>query len=96
MQRDNEAPGGEDDEDGDRGASHDQLINFNAELQERVLPTLQFNYFQFQRQEEAAVTFLAVGSGQSRLGSEFSYISDLGKGGFGEVMKVKNNLDGQG
>ena len=40
--------------------------------------------------------FLAVGSGQSRLGSEFSYISDLGKGGFGEVMKVKNNLDGQG
>ena len=48
------------------------------------------------RQEEAAVPFLAVGSGQSRLGSEFSFISDLGKGGFGEVMKVKNNLDGQG
>ena len=46
-------------------------------------------------QEEAAVPFLAVGSGQSRLGSEFSFISDLGKGGFGEVMKVKNNLDGQ-
>ena len=45
--------------------------------------------------EEAAVPFLAVGSGQSRLGSEFSFISDLGKGGFGEVMKVKNNLDGQ-
>ena len=42
MQRDNEAPGGEDDEDGDRGASQDQLINFNAELQERVLTTLQF------------------------------------------------------
>jgi translation initiation factor 2-alpha kinase 4 len=44
---------------------------------------------------EPAVPFVAVGSGQSRLGSEFSYISDIGKGGFGEVMKVKNNLDGQ-
>ena len=38
---------------------------------------------------------MTVGSGQSRLQSEFSYISNIGKGGFGEVMKVKNNLDGQ-
>ena len=33
--------------------------------------------------------------GQSRLKSEFSWLSPLGKGGFGEVFKVKNNLDSQ-
>ena len=43
-----------------------------------------------------AVPFTAIGgSGQSRLHSEFSFISKIGKGGFGEVMKVENNLDGQ-
>lgn len=30
---------------------------------------------------------------QSRLQSEFSYLCHLGKGGFGEVFKAKNNLD---
>ena len=40
--------------------------------------------------------FYRVGSGgQSRLQSEFSFLSPLGKGGFGEVYKVKNNLDSQ-
>ncbi len=41
------------------------------------------------------VPFMQVGSGQSRLQSEFAFISKIGKGGFGEVMKVKNILDGQ-
>ena len=30
-----------------------------------------------------------------RLQSEFSFICNLGKGGFGEVFKFKNNLDSQ-
>ena len=34
-------------------------------------------------------------SQSSRLQSEFSFMSFIGKGGFGEVMKFKNNLDGQ-
>ncbi len=42
----------------------------------------------------APVPFLR-GSGESRLQSEFDFISKIGKGGFGEVMKVKNRLDGQ-
>ncbi len=42
-----------------------------------------------------AVPFVHSGSGMSRLQSEFAFISKIGKGGFGEVMKVKNLLDGQ-
>jgi translation initiation factor 2-alpha kinase 4 len=45
--------------------------------------------------EPEAVPFVQVGTGQSRLQSEFCFISHIGKGGFGEVMKVKNILDGQ-
>lgn len=45
--------------------------------------------------DQVAVPFHSVGTGQSRLQSEFSFVCDIGKGGFGEVMKVKNNLDGQ-
>ncbi|CAB4055202.1 EIF2AK4 [Lepeophtheirus salmonis] len=33
--------------------------------------------------------------GVSRLNDEFELISHIGKGGFGEVIKVKNRLDGQ-
>ena len=47
-------------------------------------------------EEEKPLPFYWVGSGgQSRLQSEFSFLSKLGKGGFGEVYKVKNNLDSQ-
>ena len=45
--------------------------------------------------EPKAVPFINVGKGQSRLQNEFAYICNIGKGGFGVVMKVKNNLDGQ-
>lgn len=46
--------------------------------------------------EEQPLPFKWVGSGgQSRLQSEFSFLCNLGKGGFGEVFKVKNNLDSQ-
>ena len=45
---------------------------------------------------EKSLPFHWIGSsGQSRLQSEFSFICNLGKGGFGEVFKVKNNLDSQ-
>lgn len=44
-------------------------------------------------EEETAVPFVSVGSGTSRLQSEFSFISKIGEGGFGEVMKVRNTLD---
>ncbi|GFO47300.1 eukaryotic translation initiation factor 2-alpha kinase 4 [Plakobranchus ocellatus] len=36
-----------------------------------------------------------VASGQSRLASEFDLLKVLGKGGFGDVLKVKNKLDGR-
>ncbi|KAI8785191.1 eukaryotic translation initiation factor 2-alpha kinase 4 [Biomphalaria glabrata] len=36
-----------------------------------------------------------VASGQSRLASEFELLRILGKGGFGDVIKVKNKLDGR-
>ncbi|KAH9514286.1 Eukaryotic translation initiation factor 2 alpha kinase 4, partial [Bulinus truncatus] len=36
-----------------------------------------------------------VASGQSRLASEFELLRVLGKGGFGDVIKVKNKLDGR-
>ena len=46
--------------------------------------------------EEKPLPFYWVGSGgQSRLQSEFSFLSKLGKGGFGDVYKVRNNLDNQ-
>ncbi len=45
--------------------------------------------------DDVAVPFIQTGSGLSRLQSEFSFISVIGTGAFGEVMKVKNNLDGQ-
>ena len=45
---------------------------------------------------EKSLPFHWIGSGgQSRLQSEFSFLCNLGKGGFGEVFKVKNNLDSQ-
>ena len=43
--------------------------------------------------EEKAIPFPVIGSGQSRLQSEFNYIGPIGKGGFGEVMKVQKLLD---
>ena len=51
-------------------------------------------------EEPAATTAIpfpvtGIGPELSRLATEFSYISEIGKGGFGEVMKVKNNLDKQ-
>ena len=42
---------------------------------------------------EKPLPFYWVGTGQSRLQSEFSLLSKLGKGGYGDVYKVKNNLD---
>ena len=45
--------------------------------------------------EEKAIPFPLIGSGQSRLQSEFNYIGPIGKGGFGEVMKVQKLLDGR-
>ena len=42
---------------------------------------------------EKPLPFYWVGTGQSRLQSEFSFLSKLGKGGYGDVYKVKNNLD---
>ena len=44
---------------------------------------------------ENSLPFHFGSSGQSRLQSEFSFICNLGKGGFGEVFKFKNNLDSQ-
>lgn len=45
--------------------------------------------------EEKAIPFPLIGSGQSRLQLEFNYIGPIGKGGFGEVMKVQKLLDGR-
>ena len=45
--------------------------------------------------EEKAIPFPVIGSGQSRLQSEFNYIGPIGKGGFGEVIKVQKLLDGR-
>ena len=42
---------------------------------------------------EKPLPFYWVGTGQSRLQSEFSLLCKLGKGGYGDVYKVKNNLD---
>ncbi|TRY62517.1 hypothetical protein TCAL_00386 [Tigriopus californicus] len=59
--------------------------------------TLDSNSEQDQENEEGSVAFpfMNVGSGQSRLQLEFEFICYIGKGGFGEVMKVRNKLDGQ-
>lgn len=59
--------------------------------------TLDSNSEQDQENEEGSVAFpfMNVGSGQSRLQLEFEFICFIGKGGFGEVMKVRNKLDGQ-
>ena len=48
-------------------------------------------------QKEAETNYLTslVASGQSRLASEFELLKALGKGGFGDVLKVKNKLDGR-
>ena len=45
--------------------------------------------------EKPLPSFWINNIGQSRLKSEFSWLSPLGKGGFGEVFKVKNSLDSQ-
>ncbi|BFZ11743.1 hypothetical protein BsWGS_14782 [Bradybaena similaris] len=47
--------------------------------------------------EEEEFEYLSslVASGQSRLASEFELLKVLGKGGFGDVLKVKNKLDGR-
>ncbi|GFR96851.1 eukaryotic translation initiation factor 2-alpha kinase 4 [Elysia marginata] len=50
-----------------------------------------------EEKEEEDFDYLAslVASGQSRLASEFDLLKVLGKGGFGDVLKVKNKLDGR-
>ncbi|CAL1531308.1 unnamed protein product [Lymnaea stagnalis] len=46
-------------------------------------------------EEEFEYLCSLVASGQSRLASEFELLKVLGKGGFGDVLKVKNKLDGR-
>ncbi|KAK3700276.1 hypothetical protein RRG08_033554 [Elysia crispata] len=50
-----------------------------------------------EEKEEEDFDYLSslVASGQSRLASEFDLLKVLGKGGFGDVLKVKNKLDGR-
>lgn len=43
--------------------------------------------------EELPLDDISVG-GQSRLGQEFELLKWLGKGGFGDVIMVRNKLDG--
>ncbi|XP_012935952.1 eIF-2-alpha kinase GCN2 isoform X1 [Aplysia californica] len=47
------------------------------------------------KEEEFEYLISLVASGQSRLASEFELLKVLGKGGFGDVLKVKNKLDGR-
>merc|ERR1719186_1605551 len=44
---------------------------------------------------EPEIPFLPVGSGQSRLQQDFAVLKWIGKGGFGDVIKVRNKLDGR-
>ncbi|KAL3874664.1 hypothetical protein ACJMK2_037645 [Sinanodonta woodiana] len=48
-------------------------------------------------EEDEALLFITAweASGQSRLTGEFTVLRSLGKGGFGDVLKVKNKLDGR-
>ncbi|KAL4238496.1 Eukaryotic translation initiation factor 2 alpha kinase 4 [Mactra antiquata] len=73
------------------------MINFNQDTDNKKAKEKEKLSTSDNSDEEELHPFIMAweASGQSRLTIEFDVLKSLGKGGFGDVIKVKNKLDGR-
>ncbi|XP_045185726.2 eIF-2-alpha kinase GCN2-like [Mercenaria mercenaria] len=73
-----------------------QLLTVHNELEDKHIKKEDKKDNSLDDEEELSLFMTAwEASGQSRLTNEFDVLKSLGKGGFGDVIKVKNKLDGR-
>uniref|UniRef100_A0A6P7FHC6 non-specific serine/threonine protein kinase n=1 Tax=Diabrotica virgifera virgifera TaxID=50390 RepID=A0A6P7FHC6_DIAVI len=69
------------------------IVNFSPKDANEVIET-ERNYSPENIQADLQILSQNLSNGQSRINNEFEFLQHLGKGAYGDVIKVRNKLDG--